>query len=227
MARALLVVVTAVLAAGCYANRPALQPLPPRIGPPATPPPANGSLWHPELPQNYAVFDVRARFPGDLLTIVVSETSKGRKNATTDGKADSSLSASVQDFFGLPVSALKLIPSGYDPEAVVTAQTKRSHDAEGTTTREGTLTASVTVTVVAVDDAGNLHVQGDKIVTINSEDQHIVLTGVVRPEDILPDNSILSSRVADARISYYGYGSVGDKQGTPLGHRLFDWLWPF
>jgi flagellar L-ring protein FlgH len=49
----------------------------------------------------------------------------------------------------------------------------------------------------------------------------------VRPEDILPDNTILSSRVADARISYYGYGSVGDKQGTPVGQRLFDWLWPF
>lgn len=225
MRRVALVLLTVVVA-GCYANRPALQPIPARIGPPPTPA-ANGSLWHPELPQNYAVFDVRARFPGDLLTIVVSETSKGRKNATTDGKADSSLSASVQDFFGLPVSALKLLPSGYDPEAVVTAETKRKHDAEATTTREGTLTASVTVTVVDVDGAGNLHVQGDKIVTINSEDQHIVLTGIVRPEDILPDNTILSSRVADARISYYGYGSVGDKQGTPLGHRLFDWLWPF
>lgn len=227
MARRLAVALAALVLAGCYANRPALQPLPARIGPPPTPPPANGSLWHPELPSNYAFLDVRARFPGDLLTILVSETSKGRKNATTDGKSDGSLSASVQDFFGLPVSALKFLPSGYDPEAVVTAQTKRSNDAEATTTREGTLTASVTVSVIRIDDAGNLHVQGDKIVTINSEDQHIVLTGLVRPEDIQSDNTVLSSRVADARISYYGYGSVGDKQGTPLGHRLFDWLWPF
>jgi flagellar L-ring protein FlgH len=215
-----------VLVTGCYANRPYLEPLPPRLGPPPTQP-GNGSLWHPELSANYAFLDVRAHFPGDLLTIVISENSKGKKAAKTDGSAESSLAASVQDFFGLPASALKLLPSGFDPEAIVTAETNRSNSQDAQTTREGQLTASVTVRVVEADASGNLRVQGDKIVTINSEDQHIVLTGIVRPEDIAPDNSVLSSRVADARISYYGYGSVGDKQGTPLGQRLFDWVWPF
>jgi flagellar L-ring protein FlgH len=215
-----------VVLAGCYANRPYLEPLPARLGPRPTQP-GNGSLWHPELSANYAFLDVRAHFPGDLLTVVISESSKGKKAAKTDGSAESSLAASVQDFFGLPASALKLLPSGFDPEAIVTAETNRSNSQDAETTREGALTASITVRVVEADATGNLRVQGDKIVTINSEDQHIVLTGLVRPEDIAPDNSVLSSRVADARISYYGYGSVGDKQGTPLGQRLFDWVWPF
>jgi len=226
MRRAWTVLAFAVLA-GCYANRPALQPLPPRIGPPPTPPPGNGSLWHPELAQNYAFLDVRARFPGDLLTIVIDEKSTGNKKATTDGKNDSSISASVQDFFGIPAGAVKILPSGFNPESIVTAETKRSSTAEGETTRTGTLSASITVTVVAVDGAGNLQVQGDKIVTINSEDQHIVLTGYVRPEDIRSDNTLLSSRLADARISYYGYGAVGDMQGRPLAQHLMDWIWPF
>src|SRR5439155_1307606 len=74
---------------------------------------------------------------------------------------------------------------------------------------------------------GNLYVRGDKIVSVNRENQHIVLSGTVRPEDIASDNSVLSSRLADARIDYYGSGVVGDKQNVPLTHRLFDWVWPF
>ncbi len=214
------------LLAGCYANRPYLEPLPPRLGPKAQQP-ANGSLWHPELAANYAFLDVRAHFPGDLLTVVINENSKGKKAATTDGSAESSIAASVQNFFGVPASAVTLLPGGFDPEMIVTAETNRSNKQDAATTREGNLTANITVRVVEVDATGNMRVQGDKIVTINSEDQHIVLTGIVRPEDIAADNSVLSGRLADARISYYGYGTVGDKQGEPLGQRLFDWIWPF
>jgi flagellar L-ring protein precursor FlgH len=212
---------------GCYAGRPHLEPLPPRLGPQQTTPPANGSLWRPELAQNYAFLDVRAQFPGDLLTVVVDESSKGKKAANTEGSNESSLSASVQNFFGIPAGAVAFLPKGFQPDPVITAETKRESTADGKTTREDNLTARITVTVVAVDGAGNLQVQGDKIVTLNSEDQHIVLTGVVRPADIRPDNTVLSSRLADARISYYGYGAIGDKQTVPLGHRLMDWIWPF
>ena len=83
------------------------------------------------------------------------------------------------------------------------------------------------MTVVGVAPNGNLKVQGDKIVTLNRENQVIILTGMVRQEDISADNSVLSTRLADARVSYKGYGSVSDKQGVPLVHRLFDWVWPF
>jgi len=216
-----------LLGAGCYAGRPHLEPLPPRLGPPETAPPANGSLWHPELAQNYAVLDVRARFPGDLLTVVIDEQSKGKKAAATQGSNESSLSASVQDFFGIPAGAVSFLPKGFSPEPIVTAETRRESAADGKTSREGTLSARITVRVIARDGAGNLQVQGDKIVTLNSEDQHIVLTGLVRPEDIRPDNTVLSTRLADARISYYGFGAVGDKQTVPFGQRLMDWVWPF
>ena len=221
------VIITAAMLSGCLGNRPVLEPLPERIGPPPALPPANGSLWHQELDWNYAFADVRARFPGDLLTIVVSEQAKGKKDATTEGSRESSILASVKDFFGIPGGAVKFLPAGFESENIVTASTKNSNKGEATTTREGQLTANITVTVLAVNDAGNLHVQGDKIVTVNSEDQHLVLTGLVRPVDIRPDNSVLSSRLADARISYYGYGTVGDKQNVPIVHRLMDWLWPF
>ena len=216
-----------LLLAACA--RVASVPVPPpaavAIQPP--PPPPNGSLWHPELAANYPFLDVRAHFPGDLLTVVVAEQSQGKKDATTETTGESSISASVEDFFGIPAAAVKFLPNGFNPQSVVKAETKRSSKGDGTTTREGALTANITVRVVALDPNGNLYVRGDKIVSVNRENQHIVLSGTVRPEDIASDNSVLSSRLADARIDYYGSGVVGDKQNVPLTHRLFDWVWPF
>jgi len=221
------VLLALLLLAACA--RVASVPVPPpaavAIQPP--PPPPNGSLWHPELAANYPFLDVRAHFPGDLLTVVVAEQSQGKKDATTETTGESSISASVEDFFGIPAAAVKFLPNGFNTQSVVKAETKRSSKGDGTTTREGALTANITVRVVALDPNGNLYVRGDKIVSVNRENQHIVLSGSVRPEDIASDNSVLSSRLADARIDYYGSGVVGDKQNVPLTHRLFDWIWPF
>ena len=223
MGRAFLLAATL---AGCAFMPP--PPLPPvHVDLTPAPPPPPGSLWHPELANNYGVLDVRAHFPGDLLTVVIAETAKGKQNAKTDSNAASSISASVDDFFGVPAAAASLLPKGFNPQSIVTAQTARSSSGDGTTTRDDSVTGNITVTVVGVAPNGNLKVQGDKIVTLNRENQVIILTGTVRQEDIAADNSVLSTRLADARVSYKGYGVVSDKQGVPLVHRLFDWVWPF
>jgi flagellar L-ring protein precursor FlgH len=226
MRRTVLVLLGVLVGACAPRLRPPL-PLPPDLTGPVPTRPANGSLWHPELSANYVFGDVRARFPGDLLTVVVAEQSRGKKDANTDASAESSMAASVQEFFGIPAAAVKFLPKGFNPESIVQAKTARESHGDGETSRTGSLTASVTVTVVDVDPVGNLRVQGDKVITVNREEQYIVLTGTVRPEDIAADNSVLSTRVADARIDYYGRGVVADKQNVPLVHRLYDWIWPF
>ncbi len=220
------VLLATLLAPGCLKP---LRPLPP---PPDTAliapaPPANGSIWHSELSSNYLFGDVRARFPGDLLTIVVAEAASGKKAASTDGTRESSISASVEDFFGVPASAVKLLPNGFNPASIMTAATKNNWKGDANTSRTGTLAANITARVTAVDANGNLYVQGDKIVAVNGEDQHIILSGTVRPEDIAVDNSVSSNRLADARISLAGVGPLGDKQVTPFLHRALDWVWPF
>lgn len=220
----------AALTAGCQVPlwRPPLPPPPPaELAALVDTPPGTGSLWHPELTNNYAFIDVRAHFPGDLLTVIVAEQAQGKKDGSTDSEATSSILASVDAFFGIPASAVDLLPSDFSSTPIVKAETKRANTGTGETKRTDSLTASITVRVLAVDQNGNLHVQGDKVVRVNREDQYIVLSGTVRPVDIGTDNSVLSSRLADARIDYYGKGPVGDKQGVPLVHRLFDWIWPF
>lgn len=224
--RRLVLIATATLAAACQVPPGEMAPRPPIILPQVPPPPA-GSLWRPDRAANYPVMDVRAHFPGDLLTVLVAENSSGKKNASTDTKRQSSIKASVSNFFGITSSMVPFLPADFDGTNAVDATTSTASKGDGTTSRTGQLTANITVTVVEVEANGNLRVRGDKIVTVNHEDQHIVLTGTVRPDDILADNTILSTRVADARISYYGYGVVGDKENVPFVQRAFDWIWPF
>jgi flagellar L-ring protein precursor FlgH len=223
---AMLVLVAPALG-GCVRRRAPLPPPPDRAALPAPAVRPPGSLWRPELAANYPFLDVRARFPGDLLTVVIAEQAKGTKDASTETSAESSIEAGVEQFFGIPAAAAGFLPKAFRPESIVKAKTTRSSTGEGETTRAGTLSGNITVRVVGVDPNGNLHVQGDKVVSVNREDQYIVLSGTVRPEDIAADNSVVSSRLAGARIDYYGRGTVGDKQGVPLVHRLYDWIWPF
>ena len=218
----------AVLAATTSCGRQRPEPLPPvDVADLHRQPPANGSLWHAEMAANYPFVDTRARFPGDVLTVIVDEESEGRKDAHTDASAESSISASVNDFFGIPASSVRVLPAGFNAESIVKATSARESTASADTARTGNLEARITVKVVAVDPNGNLRVSGDKVIQVNREEQHIVLSGMVRPEDIASDNTVLSSRLANARIAYYGEGVVGDKTGVPLVHRLYDLIWPF
>jgi flagellar L-ring protein precursor FlgH len=223
MGRALLLLLSAL--AACQIPPTAELPPPPlEVGPPP-PPPGLGSIWHPEVPDNYPATDVRAHFPGELLTVVVAESSKGTKDASTDTSSQSSITAKVLAFFGLP--AASFLPSGFDASDIIDTSTQHAAKGSGTIKRDGTLTGNLTATVVAVDPHGNLRIQGQKVVSVNHEDEYLVLSGTVRPVDILSDNSVLSTRIADAHISYFGRGTAGDKENVPIVHRLMDWVWPF
>ena len=127
----------------------------------------------------------------------------------------------MQEFFGIPTVG------DIDPSNVVSAESRRSFQGDGETSRTASLTGRITVTVTAVEPNGNLHVEGQKIVTLNSEKEYMVLRGVVRPEDIDANNEVVSWRLADAQIEFYGSGVVTNQTRPGLGYVLLDWLWPF
>ena len=229
LARRVAVLLAACLTSGCVSMY--LRHDPAAATPSVPPPPsplakATGSLWRDEVSANYLFTDTRARFPGDLLTIVVAENSAGLKEADTSTSTKTDVSGSIDEFFGLPQFVNSNNPT-VNPAALVKAAAARSWDGVGTTSRKGSLTARMTATVTAVAPNGNLWVQGDKIVSVNKEDQHLVVQGWVRPDDIDAENQVLSTRLAGARIDYYGVGVVGIKQRESVGMVLLDWLWPF
>ncbi len=229
----LVIALAACGASGCGAwivkkrdHGPDTSMAPPLPAPPSPRAKATGSLWRDEVSANYLFADTRARFTGDLLTIVITEDDSGSKEADTSSKTDTSVFASIEQFFGFPQQLQKHQPN-IDPTQLISASSKRTFDGEGATNRKGKLTARMTAVVKAISPTGNLWVEGDKIVSVNKEDQHIVVHGWVRPEDIDADNQVLSTRLADARIDYYGVGALGVKQSPGWGYWLMDVLWPF
>ena len=102
-----------------------------------------------------------------------------------------------------------------------------SFDGSGETSRDESMTASITARVIDVLPNGTLVIQGSREIKVNNENQRITLSGLIRPVDISPDNTILSSYVANARIEYSGSGSVSDKQRPGWLTRFVDFIWPF
>jgi flagellar L-ring protein FlgH len=185
-----------------------------------------GSLWRDQNGANYQFSDDRARFVGDLLTILIRESDSGSKEAATSTQSESAVFGNLEQFFGLP-QQLQMKNPTMDFTQLVKAEAQRQWDGEGATARSGQLTARLTVEVKGVSPNGNLYVQGKKIVAVNNEDQHVVLSGWVRPDDINALNEIESGRVSDVRIDYYGVGPVGRQQKAGWGMFIMDWVWPF
>jgi len=197
----------------------------------AVPPPSqrartSGSLWRDQVGANYLFADVRARFPGDLITIIVAENASGKKDADTSTSNQTNILLSVAEFFGFP-QALAAKNPDINPTQLIEANSDIEWDGEGSTSRAGELEGRITAQVTTVAPNGNLWVEGEKIVAVNQENQHLVVSGWVRPEDIDTKNEVLSTRLASARVEYYGVGVVGRQQREGWGLTIIDYLWPF
>lgn len=169
--------------------------------------------------------DLRARRPGDTLTIrLVEKTDASKKAETMIDKSNETgienptlLGSPVQ--FGVPT----WFPLANTSTNSLETSLASSTDFEGTgkSTQSNSLSGEITVTVAEVLANGNLVVRGEKLLTLNQGHEHIRFSGIVRPEDIASDNSVLSTRVADARIVYAGEGAVADANGLGWLSRFF------
>ena len=179
-----------------------------------------GSLW-PADDNVFLYADRKALHVGDIVTIRIVENASANNTADTNLSRASSLNASLTSFFGKQKFLDKL------GENAIKASSDSSYKGAGTTIREGQLNATITAVVKEVLPNGNLVIQGTRAVAVNHEEQYITITGVVRPEDVLRDNVVLSGQVADANIAIGGTGVVADKQNSGWGTWIFDFLWPF
>jgi flagellar L-ring protein precursor FlgH len=182
------------------------------------------SLWDDRGSGYFA--DHRARKVNDVVTIVVDESAKASKAAGTALSRDSSADLGISAFLGLEKSVVKR-NSNMDPAALVSASGKTAFDGNGKTTREETLNTTVTAVVKEILSSGNMLIEARRDVGVNGEKQVMVLHGVIRPEDVDAANSVPSSRVAQARIEYYGEGVISEKQNPGWMTKIIDHLWPF
>jgi flagellar L-ring protein precursor FlgH len=180
------------------------------------------SLWRESGSSQDFFRDVRAWQPMDLITIRILERTEGRKEADTETKSQSNISAAIESLVGLEDHLL-----GSDPTSTIAANTQNNYKGEGETTRRDSLTGSLSAMVAEVLPSGILRIEGTKIISVNNEEQIMVLTGLVRPRDITSNNEVDSTRIANMRIDYYGRGDIGDVQRQGWLGQLVRKVWPF
>lgn len=195
---------------GCEAILPPSPGTDPNYAPtyPASPDPkqirhVNGAIYNAEtaLP----LFETpRARHVGDILTVHLIERTDAQKRAITRGRKNDKTQVVNKLVMGRPVA----LGSGYSFDFDLDAE--RQFNGEGQEVQNNKLAGDISVTVSKVLPNGNMVIQGEKWVRINQGSEFIKLSGIVRPQDIRPDNSITSDRVADARMSYGGVGQLNN-----------------
>jgi flagellar L-ring protein precursor FlgH len=184
-----------------------------------------GSLWTGTLPA--LVADRKGRTVGDIVTVAIFEKASASKQASTETGRDSNMSADLTALLGLEKKLPNLLNLGMDPTALIDATSSNSFKGTGKTSRAEDLVATLTTQIVKIDPNGNLHISGNKTVTVNNEMQIVKLSGTVRETDISPANIIDSKNILNARIYYSGQGPISDKQKPGWLMRSLDAVWPF
>lgn len=181
----------------------------------------HGAIYQPMFAQSLFE-DYKARRVGDLLTVLLIERTEAQKSANASMSKDASVQLAAPTIGGRTPTHEGL------PIFQAEGSGTRSFDGQGDAAQSNMLEGSIAVTVADVLPNGNLIVQGEKWMRINQGEEYIRLRGIVRPVDIAPDNTVLSTQIADAQLAYGGTGVVAAPSKPGWLSRFFaSPIWPF
>jgi flagellar L-ring protein precursor FlgH len=168
--------------------------------------------------------DQRAHQVGDILTVKVNFTDKANIDNETKRSRDSKDDSGIDNFFGK--SKVPILNTAV-PTRIFTADSTTSTEGKGSVNRSEALTTNVAGVVTQVLPNGNLVIEGRQEIRVNFEIRELIVAGIVRPEDIESDNTIDSTKIAQARIAYGGRGQITDVQQPRYGQQVLDVILPF
>ncbi len=215
----ILVVLLASLMTGCgfgIPQRVDYSPPPPVII--AAPPATSGAIYQDGI--DVRLFeDLRAHRVGDIITIRLNENTTASKSSSTATSKSGDADIATPNILGQDVSR--------DGNPILSAalSSETEFSGEGSSAQSNSLDGDITVTVIQRLPNGNLMIRGEKWVTLNQGDEFIRLSGIIRPADIAPDNSVASSRVADARITYSSKGVLAAANKMGWLQRFLQSMW--
>ena len=169
--------------------------------------------------------DQRAHQIGDILTVKVNITDKANIANETQRSRSNSEDSGVSDFLGS--KTIKTPATALLPGRILTADSTASSDGKGSVVRQEALQTNVAGVVTQVLPNGNLVIEGRQEIRDNFEIRELIVAGIVRPEDIESDNTIDSTKIAQARIAYGGRGQITDVQQPRYGQQVLDVVLPF
>lgn len=185
-----------------------------------TEPPSNGSLYS----RSYAMSlygDAKAMRIGDIITVELTEQTTSSKSTGVSVAKDNDIGIGEGTLLGTGLSASNL-------SLLTELGSQREFTGEADADQSNRLEGNITVTVADILANGNLVIRGEKWLTLNRGDEYIRLSGIIRPQDITIDNTIVSTRIANARISYSGTGELADSTRMGWLSRFFNSpVWPF
>ncbi|WP_456433561.1 flagellar basal body L-ring protein FlgH [Thermosulfuriphilus sp.] len=218
-------------ASGCSLTKQAASP-------PVAPPPLAFPTPTPERPPEGSIFaggssaflfeDHKAKRVGDVVTVQIVESYRGTNDVSSKSQRKSSTSAGVSALLGFE-KALESANPRFSASKMFGGEMTNTYDGYGRQSRQAQITASISARVTEVLPNGNLVIQGVRVVKLSDEYQYLTISGIIRPEDINPDNTILSTKVADAHIEYSGVGSASEAGGVGIGWlaRILQIIWMF
>ncbi len=213
---------------GCVIQPP-VQPNDPYYAPvlrtqPAQDKPINGSLYSPNSAM-VLFTDQKATRVGDILTVTLRERTSSFKSSNIEVTKDNDVSISPAAASGTLLGATPNL-GGFGLNTGLIGEREFTGEAEADQSNQ--LSGEITVTVTNILPNGNLIIRGEKWITLNRGDEYIRISGMVRTEDISPDNIIMSNKIADARITYSGTGEFAESQEMGWLTRFFNSpIWPF
>jgi len=191
-----------VLLAGCSSLQPAVRPAPfdeaPALSRSALPRGTSGGVFNPDSSISL-VSDSRAFRVGDIVTVILQETTQASKSAGTTLAKDSSVGIASPSLLGKTF-----------PKAGVDISAERGFKGDAQSTQQNALTGAITVIVQEVMPNGLLKVAGEKVLTLNQGEEFVRLRGFLRAADIDANNQVSSQRIANARIAYGAQGTLAD-----------------
>lgn len=186
--------------------------------------PVDGSLYA-EGAVGFTEDPVASRV-GDILVIKIDEKDLASNNADTTLNKSDDTSYGLPAALGFAAALAKKYP-GVDPAKLFESTSSQKFAGTGAVSRSGTVNATLPVRVKQVLPSGDLFVEGTKVVMVGAEEKHIYMSGIIRRIDVADDNTVSSSRVADAEIEYTGQGDVSDTTRRGWLGRTLSKLWPF
>ena len=216
-------VLAAVVLSGCVSNplkeKESFRPTPPTA--PAVVKVSNGAIYQSD--SAISLFeDRKAARVGDIIIIVLNESTNASKKASTAATKENSTSSTINTIAGLPVTAasrLNRLNNAYS--------SSNDFAGKGDSSQSNEINGTVAVTVESVLANGNLQIRGEKRLRLNQGEEFVQIAGIIRQSDISASNTILSTQVADARIIYSGKGMIADSNSMGWLTRFFNSkYWP-
>jgi flagellar L-ring protein precursor FlgH len=183
------------------------------------------SLWS----SNRQTFfkDQRAGKVGDILTVMVDIKDDAKLDNETERTRDGGEATDLDAFFGMEADLAKILPEEVNNNSLVNLAAKSKHTGKGSVDRKEDISLKLAALITQVLPNGNLVIHGSQEVLVNFEKRVVQIDGIIRPEDITPENTVPHEKIAEARVIYGGEGPITDVQQPRYGQQVFDVVYPF